>query len=66
MKLFTLSDKITRDDALKTAKKEAVQIALDAGAKEDSIDIVEVEDVPLAYHPGNATRIKVKAAGNLI
>ncbi|HCX04230.1 MAG TPA: hydantoinase subunit beta [Clostridiales bacterium] len=65
-KLFTLSDKITRDDALKTAKKEAVQIALDAGAKEDSIDIVEVEDVPLAYHPGNATRIKVKAAGNLI
>jgi N-methylhydantoinase A/oxoprolinase/acetone carboxylase beta subunit len=65
-KLFTLSDKMTRVDALATAKKEAVQIALDAGAKEDSIDIVEVEDVPLAYHPGNATRIKVKAAGNLI
>jgi hypothetical protein len=27
---------------------------------------VELEDIPLAYHPGNATRIKVKAAGDLL
>lgn len=31
----------------------------------DSIQIVEVEDVPLAYLPGNATRVRVKAVGDL-
>jgi N-methylhydantoinase A/oxoprolinase/acetone carboxylase beta subunit len=65
-KLFTLNENLSRDKALVEAKKEAIKIALDAGAKENTIEIVDVEDVPLAYHPGNATRIKVKAAGNLI
>ena len=31
----------------------------------DSIEIVDVEDVPLAYLPGNATRVRVKAVGEL-
>ena len=30
-----------------------------------SIEIVDVEDVPLAYLPGNATRVRVKAVGEL-
>ena len=34
---------------------------LAAGAARDPIEIVDVEDVPLAYLPGNATRIRVKA-----
>ncbi|MCT4564791.1 MAG: hydantoinase/oxoprolinase family protein [Maledivibacter sp.] len=63
-KLFTL-DTITRDEALQKAKDEAISIAIKAGADADTIEIVEVEDVPLAYHPGNAARMKVKAAGNL-
>ncbi len=63
-KLFTL-DSITRDEAIKQAKEEAANIAVKAGADPESIEIVEIEDVPLAYHPGNATKIKVKAAGNL-
>jgi hypothetical protein len=29
------------------------------------VRIVDVEDVPLPYLPGNATRIKVKAVGEL-
>ena len=29
------------------------------------VKIVDVEDVPLAYLPGNATRIRVKAVGDL-
>ena len=29
------------------------------------IEIVDVEDVPLAYLPGNATRVRVKAVGEL-
>lgn len=64
-KLFTL-DKINRDEALQKAKDEAVSIAIKAGADPQTVEIMEVEDVPLAYHPGNATRIKVKAAGNLV
>ncbi|MCG8483365.1 MAG: hydantoinase/oxoprolinase family protein [Clostridia bacterium] len=63
-KLFAL-DAITRDEALKTAKKEAVATAIRGGADPNKVEVVEVEDVPLAYHPGNATRIKVKAAGDL-
>lgn len=43
------------------ASEEAVR----AGADPESIEIVEVEDVPLAYLPGNATRVRVKAVGNL-
>jgi hypothetical protein len=38
---------------------------LDGGAVADSIEIVDVEEVPLAYLPGNATRIRVKAVGTL-
>ena len=30
-----------------------------------TVEIVEVEEVPLAYLPGNATRIMVKAVGDL-
>ena len=29
------------------------------------VEIIEVEDVPLAYYPGNTCRVKVKAAGEL-
>ena len=43
----------------------ATEEAIKAGADPDSIQIVEVEDVPLAYLPGNATRVRVKAVGDL-
>ena len=56
---------ITRDDAIKIAKDTAVNEAIAAGANPSAVEIVDIEDVPLAYHPGNATRIKVKAAGDL-
>ena len=39
--------------------------AVEAGAVADSVEIVEVEEVPLAYLPSNATRIRVKAVGDL-
>ena len=41
------------------------EAAVAAGARRDSIEIVDVEDVPLAYLPGNATRVRVKAVGEL-
>jgi len=33
--------------------------------KRETIEIVEKEDIPLAYLPGNATRIRIKAAGDI-
>jgi hypothetical protein len=39
--------------------------AIQAGAKEDTIVTVDVEDIPLSYLPGNATRIHVKVVGDL-
>jgi N-methylhydantoinase A/oxoprolinase/acetone carboxylase beta subunit len=56
---------MSRDDAVADAKAEATAKAIDAGADPDTVQIVDVEDVPLAYLPGNATRIRVKAVGDL-
>jgi N-methylhydantoinase A/oxoprolinase/acetone carboxylase beta subunit len=57
--------KTTREEALDDAKQKASDAAVAAGARADSVTIVDVEDVPLAYIPGNATRVRVKAVGEL-
>jgi N-methylhydantoinase A/oxoprolinase/acetone carboxylase beta subunit len=64
-KIFSLAE-LTREEALEQAKQEASDRAINAGASADSIEIVDVEEVPLAYLPGNATRIMVKAVGDLV
>ena len=56
----------TRDAAVGLAKAEATERAIAAGADPATINIVDVEDVPLAYLPGNATRIRCKAVGDLL
>ncbi|RMF77688.1 MAG: hydantoinase/oxoprolinase family protein [Chloroflexi bacterium] len=63
-RIFSLAE-MNRDEALEQAKAEASEKAVAAGADASSVEIVEVEEVPLAYLPGNATRIMVKAVGNL-
>ena len=63
-RVFSL-DGLSRDDALDEAKREASGKAIAAGADPDSVEIVDVEEVPLAYLPSNATRIRVKAVGDL-
>ena len=56
----------SRDAILDVAKREAAERAVAAGADAATVSIVEVEDVPLAYLPGNATRVRVKAVGDLV
>jgi len=63
-RVFSL-DRMSRDEALAQAKEEATQKALAAGAEEKTIEVVEVEEVPLTYLPSNAVRIRVKAVGDL-
>jgi len=64
-RIFSLAE-LSRDEALDQAKGEASDRAVNAGADAGSIEIVDVEEVPLAYLPGNATRIMVKAIGDLM
>ncbi|UVK49656.1 hydantoinase/oxoprolinase family protein (plasmid) [Mesorhizobium sp. AR02] len=63
-RVYALAE-IGRDQALDDAKARAIDAAVAAGASRDSVEIVDVEDVPLAYLPGNATRVRVKAVGEL-
>ncbi len=63
-RIFSLAE-MSRDDALAQARQEATDRAVSAGADPDTVEIVDVEEVPLAYLPGNATRIMVKAVGDL-
>ena len=58
-------DVISREAALADAETEARRKAVAAGARADSIEITEREDVPLAYLKGNATRVRVKAVGEM-
>jgi N-methylhydantoinase A/oxoprolinase/acetone carboxylase beta subunit len=63
-KVFSLAD-VPRASALEAAQREAVEKAVAAGADESTVQIVDVEEVPLAYLPSNAVRIRVKAVGEL-
>tara|TARA_R110002049_G_scaffold8543_10_gene46217 strand:- start:1429 stop:2976 length:1548 start_codon:yes stop_codon:yes gene_type:complete len=63
-RVYALAE-IGRSEALADAKARATAAAVAAGAREGTIEIVDVEDVPLAYLPGNATRVRVKAVGEL-
>lgn len=58
-------DDLPREESLEKAKKEAVELAVAAGAVRETVEIIEMEDVPLAYYPGNTNRVKIKAAGDL-
>jgi len=54
-----------RDRVLDSARQEAVDRAVAAGARPGSVRVVDLEEVPLAYLPGYATRVRVKAIGQL-
>jgi N-methylhydantoinase A/oxoprolinase/acetone carboxylase beta subunit len=63
-KVFSMDD-ANRSDVLDEARAEAHERAVAAGAKASTVEIVDVEEVPLAYLPSNAVRIRVKAVGDL-
>ena len=54
-----------RDEVLAEAKAEASANAVAAGASPGTVQIMDIEEVPLAYLPGSATRVRVKAVGDL-
>ena len=54
-----------RDRVIEEVKAAAKAEAVKAGADAGSVEIVELEEIPLAYLPSNAVRFRVKAAGTL-
>jgi N-methylhydantoinase A/oxoprolinase/acetone carboxylase beta subunit len=56
---------IGRERALDQAKQEARAAALAAGAEEDSIEIVELTELPMTHMRTSAVQVKVRAVGKL-
>ncbi|MBR5228487.1 MAG: hydantoinase/oxoprolinase family protein [Firmicutes bacterium] len=58
-------NEIPREEALAQARAAAIELAVEAGAIRETVEIIDAEDVPLQYYPGNTARVKIKAAGDL-
>lgn len=54
-----------REAVIDEARQLAVDRAVAAGASADTVRVVELDEVPLPYLPGNATRVRCKAVGDL-
>jgi hypothetical protein len=54
-----------RERVIERAREEAVANAAANGAAADSVRIVEVEDLPVAYMESSMLRVRVKAVGDL-
>ena len=63
-KVVTMSPS-TREQVISEAKAEACANAISAGATSDSVEIIEIEEVPISYLPDNPTRLRIKAVGDL-
>lgn len=56
----------SREAALDTARGDAFRQAVESGADPATIYVLDVEDVPLSYLPGDAVHLRVKVVGDLI
>jgi hypothetical protein len=56
---------LSREEAIAAAEAQARERAVAAGADRASLETVDVEDMPLAYLPGNALRVRVRVAGEI-
>ena len=58
-------EKTDRDTAIEMAKDEARARATAAGALPGGIEVLEVEELPVASVPSGSVRVRVKVAGDL-
>ena len=58
-------DAINREDAITAASRAAHDAAEQAGADADSIELVEIIELPLGHMQGNALRVRARAVGAL-
>lgn len=64
-RVFSL-DRMGRQEARNFARNEAIAKAVAAGADPNTVELVEIDEVPLTYLPSNVTRIRAKASGDLM
>lgn len=56
---------MSRDEAMAEARSVTAKRAADAGADPATVEITDIDEIPLTYLPSNAIRIRVKAVGDL-
>jgi len=64
-RVFSL-DQHSRAEALDIAKQMAVDEAVRAGADAQTVEIIDIQEVPMAYLPSSAIQIRIRAAGDLV
>ncbi|MBF9235246.1 hydantoinase/oxoprolinase N-terminal domain-containing protein [Microvirga alba] len=57
---------MTREDAIATAEHLAAGRAEAAGADRSTLVVIDTEDIPIAYLPGNARRVRVRCVGDVV
>jgi N-methylhydantoinase A/oxoprolinase/acetone carboxylase beta subunit len=58
-------EQLGRDGAIEAATREAKSRCLEAGAVEKSLQLLDIEELPLTYMPGGSVRLRVKVVGDL-
>ncbi len=58
-------ESLGREQALELARAEAIENAVAAGAAPGTVEVVDMEEMPLQYVPGGAVRLRVRAVGDL-
>jgi N-methylhydantoinase A/oxoprolinase/acetone carboxylase beta subunit len=56
---------LSREEAIDRARRLATDKAVEAGADRATLTVVEVEDLPLSYLPGNSLRTRVRVVGDV-
>jgi N-methylhydantoinase A/oxoprolinase/acetone carboxylase beta subunit len=56
---------LSREAALAEAEDIARRRAIEAGALEGTTKVLDSEDIPIAYLPGDARRVRVRVVGDI-
>ena len=62
---FVNYNTVSREDALAQTKQAAIEVAVTAGADNNSIRITEIEETPIPYMDEGATKVRVKVVGDV-
>ena len=54
-----------REQAMARAQKIATDRAVEAGAARETIELVSIEDLPIAYLPGDSLRVHARVVGDV-
>ena len=56
---------MSRQEAMAEAERIARLRAVEAGADETTLALVDIEDLPIAYLPGGAIRVRARVVGEI-